>query len=151
MSVIASVEVELDYDTVREDCVITIKSVISKDSSGEEKNHYHLTQLESYSNEELINGIADCLDVDSSIIRIMSEIAEIASVEVYLDDNLPEMMSGIIRAGSVVSKDSDGNEIKNHQELVCDVDCHSEDELKSHVARKLNVDRSIISIIELVG
>jgi hypothetical protein len=72
----------------------------------------------------------------------------IASVEVYLDDNLPEMMTGIIRAGSVISKDEFGNKLKDHQELVCDVDCYSEQELINHIAHELNVDSSMVEIVE---
>ncbi len=73
---------------------------------------------------------------------------DIVSVEVYLDDELPEMMTGIFRANSVISKDDEDNEIKDYQDLVCDVDCHSVDELINHIARKLNVDPSIVQIME---
>lgn len=70
----------------------------------------------------------------------------IAYVKVHLDDNVPEYMNGIIRCGSVVSEDEDGNELKDHQELIDNTEFHSEKELVDHVAKKLGVSADAVCI-----
>lgn len=70
---------------------------------------------------------------------------KIVSVTVTLDDNVPEYMAGIIRCGSVVSEDEDGNE-KSHEELIDNTEFHAEEELIAHVAKRLGVDPSIIAV-----
>ncbi|MDO9209028.1 MAG: hypothetical protein Q7T91_12335 [Sulfuricurvum sp.] len=72
--------------------------------------------------------------------------ATIASVIITLDDDVPEYMSGIIRCGSVVSEDKDGNQIGDHQELIDNTEFHTEDQLIDYVAKHLGVDKSIIEI-----
>jgi len=75
------------------------------------------------------------------------------SVEIYLDDNVPEYMMGRYRIGSVISYDSKGNEIKNHQELVDNTEfdgCDGNDfrqEIIDYVALKLGVSKGIIKIM----
>lgn len=72
---------------------------------------------------------------------------EIALVKIYLDD-VPEYMSGILRCGSVISEDEDGNELKDHQELIDNSEFHSEEALIKYVAEKLGVEIDIIVIEE---
>ena len=73
---------------------------------------------------------------------------EIALVKIYLDDDIPEYMSGILRCGSVISEDEDGNELKDHQELIDNSEFHSEEALIKYVAEKLGVEIDIIVIEE---
>ncbi len=70
----------------------------------------------------------------------------IAYVRIYLDDDMPEDMEGIFRCGSVISEDEDGNELKDHQELIDNAEFHSEEALIRYVADKLGVDIKIVSI-----
>lgn len=71
---------------------------------------------------------------------------KIAYVSVLLDDDIPDYMSGIIRCGSVRSQDADGNELKDHQELIDNTEFHSENELFGYVASKLKVSTDILVI-----
>ena len=71
----------------------------------------------------------------------------IVSVEVSLDDNVPNYMSGIIRCGSVISTDDREGDL-DHQELIDNTDFHSEEELIGVIAGKLGVDKSIVEIAE---
>lgn len=70
----------------------------------------------------------------------------IAYVRVYLDDDVPEYMQGIIRCGSVFSDDEDGNELKDHEELIDNTEYHSTQELISDVASRLGVSPEIVEI-----
>ena len=70
----------------------------------------------------------------------------IAYVRVYLDDDVPEYMQGIIRCGSVFSDDEDGNELKDHEELIDNAEYHSTQELISDVASRLGVSPEIVEI-----
>jgi len=72
----------------------------------------------------------------------------IAYVKIYLDDNVPEYMGGIIRCGSVISENENGDEIKDHQELIDNTEYHSTKELIEDVADKLGVSPDIVEIIE---
>jgi len=72
--------------------------------------------------------------------------SKINHVSVQLDDGVPEYMRGIIRCGSVISQDEDGEDLKDHQELIDNTEFHSEDELISYVASKLGVRKDIVSI-----
>ena len=71
---------------------------------------------------------------------------KIAYVKVFLDDDVPEYMNGIIRCGSVISEDEDGNELKDHQELIDNTEFHSEQELINHVANAIGVSPEIVEI-----
>lgn len=64
-----------------------------------------------------------------------------------MDDNVPEYMDGIIRCGSVLSYDKNSIEV-DHQELIDNTEYHSEDELVEDIAKRLEVNKSIIEIIE---
>ena len=72
--------------------------------------------------------------------------ASTAHIRVYLDDCVPEYMSGIFRCGSVVSEDKDGNDLQDHQEIVDNAEFHSEKELIEHVAERLGVTDDMISV-----
>lgn len=73
---------------------------------------------------------------------------EIAYVKIYLDGDVPEYMSGILRCGSVISEDEVGNELKDHQELIDNSEFHSEEALIKYVAEKLGVEIDIVVIEE---
>lgn len=72
----------------------------------------------------------------------------ISHVKVCLDDDQPEYMAGLIRCGSVISCNEDGDEIKNHQELIDNQEFHSEIELKEYIAKALGVDISNVEIMD---
>ncbi len=72
----------------------------------------------------------------------------IASVEVYLDEDIPEYMPGTIRCGSVISSDKKGNQLKDHQDLIDNKEFDTKENLVKYIADKLNVDKSIISIVD---
>lgn len=71
---------------------------------------------------------------------------KIAYVSVQLDDDVPEYMHGIIRCGSVISQDEDGNDLEDHQDLIDNAEFRSESELINYVAKKLGVSKEIVSI-----
>jgi hypothetical protein len=70
----------------------------------------------------------------------------INNVEIYLDDNVPEYMEGLIRCGSVISKDENDNIIKDHQDLIDNTEYHSAEEMIKDVAERLNVSPDIVEI-----
>ncbi|ERS11284.1 hypothetical protein Q673_11150 [Marinobacter sp. EN3] len=57
-------------------------------------------------------------------------------------------MQGIIRCGSVILEDSEGNQLKDHQELIDNGEFHSRTELIENIARELGVDVSRVDIDE---
>lgn len=79
---------------------------------------------------------------------IEDKMKKIACVRINLDDNVPNYMSGIIRAGSVISEDENGSEISDHQELIDNTEYHSREELLEDIARRLKVDVSICEILK---
>ncbi len=56
-------------------------------------------------------------------------------------------MDGIIRIGSVISYDENDND-KNHQDLVDNTEFFNENEIKSFVKERLNIDST--EIIEII-
>lgn len=72
----------------------------------------------------------------------------IAYVKVYLDDEVPEYMDGILRCGSFISEDENGNEIQDHQELIDNTEYHSQEELIEDVANRLSVSPDIVEIVD---
>ena len=72
----------------------------------------------------------------------------IASVEIQLDGTTPEYMDGIIRCGSVISLDENGNQIKDHQDLIDNSEYRSTDEMRKDIASRLGVDSDIVEIID---
>jgi hypothetical protein len=72
---------------------------------------------------------------------------KIAYVKVVLDDNVPEDMDGVIRCGSVISEDENGNKISDPQDLIDNTEYNSNEELIVSVAGRLGVDESIVDII----
>lgn len=73
---------------------------------------------------------------------------EICRVEVFLDDNVPEYMAGIIRIGSVISYDEADERIGDHQELADNAEFYDENQLIQYVAERLEVDGDIIEIVD---
>jgi len=71
---------------------------------------------------------------------------KIAHVTVHLDDDVPEDMLGVLRCGSVTSEDEDGNELKDHQELIDNTEFHSEVALIAHVAKHLGVSPDAVTV-----
>lgn len=71
---------------------------------------------------------------------------KIAHVTVHLDDDMPEDMLGILRCGSVTSEDEDGNELKDHQELIDNTEFHSKEALIAHVAKQLGVSPHAVTV-----
>jgi hypothetical protein len=85
--------------------------------------------------------------------------SNINSILVYLDDDMPDYMDGLIRIGSVQYFDSKGNEIEENEyeafqitlkpdDLVDNTEYHTELELKSDVAKRLGIG---IDQIEIEG
>jgi len=70
----------------------------------------------------------------------------IPHVAVTVDDDVPEHMAGIVRAGSVISYGIDNQVIMNHHNLVDNAVYNSEVELVAAIAKKLNVNQSIVAI-----
>lgn len=91
-------------------------------------------------------------NIYDTIINIKIEFIEggydvgIERVEIFLDDNVPEYMEGIIRCESVISYDED-NKSTNHQDLIDNSEYESEKELLKDIASRLNVSKSIIEIM----
>lgn len=71
----------------------------------------------------------------------------IKRVEVFLDDNIPESMNGVIRCGSVYSYNEE-DERTDHQELIDNSEYHSEYDVIDDVAKRLGVSTDIVEIIE---
>jgi hypothetical protein len=70
----------------------------------------------------------------------------IAFVNVFLDDNVPEYMSGVIRCGSVTSEDENGNRLQDHEDLVDNLEFHSYEELIESVSQRLGVSPDRVGI-----
>lgn len=66
-------------------------------------------------------------------------------VEITLEQ-VPEYMTGVLRCESVRSYNED-DDMTDHQELIDNMEFHSENELIQYVAKKLNVSTDIIEII----
>ncbi len=66
----------------------------------------------------------------------------IHSAIVYLDDDVPEYMDGIIRVGSVQFFDENGNEIDNtdlNNKLVDNQEFRSEEQVIKSIAKRLDI------------
>jgi len=68
-------------------------------------------------------------------------------VKVYLDDNVPEYMSGIKRCGSVIKEYESGKEV-DCPELIDNTEYQSEEELIKDVATRLKVSQGFVEIIK---
>jgi len=79
------------------------------------------------------------------VIKVYTNVT-VERVEIQLDDNVPECMDGIIRIGSVIVY-LPKNILKNHQELVDNLDFYTEEEIINSVAQRLNIDKDFIEII----
>jgi hypothetical protein len=71
---------------------------------------------------------------------------KIVHVTVHLDDDMPEDMLGVVRCGSVTSEGEDGNELKDHQELIDNTEFDSEEALIAHVAKQLGVSPDAVTV-----
>lgn len=71
---------------------------------------------------------------------------KIAHVVVHLDDDMPEDMLGVLRCSSVISDDEDGNELKDHQQLIDNMEFHSEEALIAHVAKQFGVSSDSVTV-----
>lgn len=69
----------------------------------------------------------------------------ISSVSIYLDDNVPDYMDGIIRVGSCIIDYSDGTSFDN-QDVVDNTEYHSGDELIEDIAKRLGCSSDNIEI-----
>ena len=69
----------------------------------------------------------------------------ISSVSIYLDDNVPDYMDGIIRVGSCIIDYSDGTSFDN-QDVVDNTEYHSDDELIEDIAKRLGCSSDNIEI-----
>lgn len=77
--------------------------------------------------------------------------AKIVAAQVYLDEDVPDYMEGILRIGSVEFLDADGSTIDNstlNNQLVDNTEFQSYSSLIDWVAEKLELDTSDIEIIE---
>lgn len=72
----------------------------------------------------------------------------IASVRVYLDENVPEYMNGIIKCGSVISEDENGNQIQEHEDLVDNMEFRSREELRQSISQRLDVNPDRVEICD---
>jgi hypothetical protein len=72
--------------------------------------------------------------------------SKVRFIKITLDDNVPEFMDGIIRCGSVIAEDEDGNKIQDHEELVDNSEFPSTSEMIKYIANKLNVSIDFVSI-----
>lgn len=74
----------------------------------------------------------------------------IVSAEVYLDDDVPEYMDGIIRVGSVTFFDEDGEEIddiKLNNSLVDNAEFHDVESLIKSIAKRIDIHPSHVEIV----
>lgn len=76
--------------------------------------------------------------------------SSIVRAKVYLDDDVPEYMEGIIRVGSLEFYDIDDKSIKNvklNNQLVDNTEYHDENELIEDIAKRLGLPSSAVEII----
>lgn len=69
----------------------------------------------------------------------------ITQVTVYLDDNVPEYMDGIIRCGSVNIEYDDGSE-KDDDSIIDNAEYHSPSDLIDDIAKRLGITTDIVII-----
>tara|TARA_R110002049_G_scaffold190570_2_gene359235 strand:+ start:7590 stop:7814 length:225 start_codon:yes stop_codon:yes gene_type:complete len=72
---------------------------------------------------------------------------KINQVTVYLDQDVPAYMDGIVRCGSVTIEYIDGSEVDD-ETLIDNTEYHSHDELIDDIAKRLGVNTDIVSIEE---
>ncbi|EJT6502751.1 hypothetical protein AB8J26_001549 [Clostridium perfringens] len=81
----------------------------------------------------------------------------IKEIKIFLDDNVPEYMDGIIRIGDIQylidGRENEGfisySDLNNSKyDLVDNIEYHDEEKLISDVAERLNISRNIIFIEE---
>ena len=71
---------------------------------------------------------------------------KIEEVKVYLDENMPEYMDGIIRCGLCeVVYDKGHREYDDN--VVDNTEYHSEYEMKNDIAKRLNVSPDVVEVL----
>ena len=74
---------------------------------------------------------------------------KICSAIVFLDDNVPEYMDGIIRVGSVTFFNAEGKEIRDvalNNQLVDNSEFHSKSQLIKSVAKRLGLSVEHVTV-----
>lgn len=114
-------------------------------------------ELDSSENGFVASGVCEeCkaiinldLDINRNIRKNYSKPNPIVSVEVMIDDNIPEYMSGILRIGSVklIREFEDSWKSEYVDELVDNTEFHTEEGLSKFVSERLSVSEDIIEII----
>lgn len=94
--------------------------------------------------EEIPEFIADKFNINENLVIIIEPTLE--SVNIYLDDNLPDDMDGLFRIGKVSEHFSDGSE-HDHQELVDNTEFYEQDAIRHYVSYHLGVGEDYISIL----
>jgi len=85
-------------------------------------------------------------DIFGNLINDLSKCPNIDSVEVVLDDDIPEYMEGIIRIGSITKVFDNGKSIESDEQTTNE-EFQSERELIDFVAKKLNISSNDVSIV----
>lgn len=74
----------------------------------------------------------------------------IVSAQIYLDENVPEYMEGLMRLGSIEFFDEDGEIVHNvtlNNDLVDNSEFHDKIRLIEYVAKRLGIDSSQIEVL----
>ncbi|WP_145039030.1 hypothetical protein [Paenibacillus sp. Y412MC10] len=89
------------------------------------------------------------LDINMNVIKDYTICNPIVSVEVTVDDNIPEYMGGILRIGSVeiIRENRTDNAPEMVDELVDNTEFHTEEQMRAFAAKKLNVSSDLVEIV----
>jgi len=74
----------------------------------------------------------------------------IVSAQIYLDDNVPDHMDGLVRLGSIEFFDEDGETVHDvtlNNSLVDNSEFHNVTGLIEYIAKRLGIDSSQIEIL----
>jgi hypothetical protein len=71
---------------------------------------------------------------------------DIALVTVWLDEEVPEYMMGILRIAEVCAEDEHGNDVSHGIGFVDNTEFRSHDAIIEHVADLLKVNKEIVQI-----
>ncbi|MEK0315653.1 MULTISPECIES: hypothetical protein [Cohnella] len=103
-----------------------------------------ISMLNSHCDELTVSDGTRFVKVDKLFVAAGS----LDRVKVFLDDNVPEYMDGIIRIGSVISYDENDEVVGDHQDLVDNMEFHDPTDLRKYVSKKLDIDIDKIEIVE---
>ena len=73
-------------------------------------------------------------------------IMKIEEVRLYLDENIPEYMDGIIRCG-LCEVVYDNGHTEYDDTVVDNTEYHSEDEMKNDIAKRLDISPDVVEIL----